>query len=320
MYNTSIEANTDEWLEERKKYLSASDIAAVIGVNKWKTWDEVKYGKQEFTPEQLKKFAAGHAIEKSLKELWEQEVPGRKVDERKSTLWTDGYLAATPDGFGYDPDFDTSGLIEAKSVSYRLMGHWDEGPPLYVILQVQGQLMCTGAPHCDVVAAIGGPGYEEWRIYPHEGLQVLIREAAEAYMTGEPDNQLQVAWLMRLHDMGFDIPNDKKFPVGDPEKVVESPQNITSALISARAARDAAQKDYEEALELAQNHMGTAEYLTVGDQVLATWKTSNRKRLDKKLLAELISPEAMEAVYTDYTVRTFLVKDVGPSADTATIW
>lgn len=320
MFDTGIEANTPEWLEARKGYLSASDVSAVLGVNRWKTWADVKSDDPKvFSDEQLKKFRAGHLIEDALKIMWSEEKPGRLVFEGKSTLWTDGFLAATPDGFGHEGS-DGYGLIEAKSVGSRLMKDWENGPPLYVFLQVQAQLMCTGESYCDVVAAIGGPGYQEWRIEAHEGVQCLIRDAAEAYMTEEPNAELQVTWCRALHDMGFEQPTGKRFPAGNPALAANASQSLADALRLTRAARNAAQADYDKALRDAQEQMGDAEYLTVGDEVLATWKTSSRKRLDKNLLSKFVSPSVIESCYSEYKFRTFLVKDAAVDNAAAMIW
>lgn len=320
MHNTGIEANTDEWLEARKGYLSASDLGAVLGVNKWKTWDEVKNGgPKEFTEEELARFKAGHAVEVALKGLWADEVPGRTLSATKSTLWTHEALAATPDGFGVG-ETGARALIEAKFVGYRLLTHWEKGPPLYVRLQVQGQLICTGADYCDVVAAIGGPGYHEWRIKREPELVELILEAAEVYMTQKPDDNVQTKWVRRLHEMGYEQPPEKAWPIGEPGLVANAEVKMADRLNRAWLAREAANEEYEEATTQVKEFMRDAEFLTVGERVVATWKTSARNGYDWKKLEAMVGREALNSARKPSTVRTFLVKPSKPEDDQSNIW
>lgn len=322
MTDTGIIANTDAWLEARKPYLSASDLGAVLGVNKWRSWEEVKGGaERQFTEEELERFAAGHVFEDGLKKMWAMHGEGRAVSPAESTLWTyEDKLAATPDGMGLDENGKPC-LIEAKCVGHRVMGHWAEGPPLYVLVQVQAQLICTGYDICYVVAALGGPGYKEWRIEADEVLQALIIDASDAYMHDKPSEDVQTKWIRRLHEMGYEQPPEKSWPIGEPGLVANAELSLVDRLNRAWLAREAAKEEYEEAVKEAQLLMKGAEFLSYGDRVVATWKTSARNGYDwKKLEAMVGGREALNEARKPSTVRTFLVKPMVTETDESNIW
>ncbi len=307
--NTGIEANTEAWLEAREGYLSASDIATVLGVNKWKTWEELRSGfGNNFTQEELDKFRAGHAFEVALKSMW-GDIPGREVSISPSTLWASGNLAATPDGFGLN-EHGEEGLIEAKFVGWRMLDFWENGPPLYVYLQVQGQMICTGTPFCYVVAALGGPGYNEWKVQADLNVQALILEAADAYMNRGPDASLQKAWVRRLDQLGFSQPPEKKWD-SQPGKTltVDATHNLSRRLADAWGRRALVNKEYDQIVNQIQELMQDAETLQTDEgRVVATWKTAMRRSLDYKKLRSILSPVELRDAYKETSSRTFLVK------------
>lgn len=320
--NTGIAANTDEWLEARKDYLSASEIAAVLGVSKYKTWADVKSGEPEvFTEEQLQRFRAGHAFEPVLKQMWADNAEGRTLDPAESTLWTAGDLAATPDGFG--DEGGTPCLIEAKCVGHRMLHHWEDGPPLYVLLQVQAQLMCTGRSRCYVVASLGGPGYQEWLVEGHPGLQDLIRDVADAYRDvdiARDGDMCQRNWLRQLDEMGFKQPANKLWPTSDPGLIFQAESYMVDELRRVSQQRQQANQEYDRVVAEIQGRMKDAEFLAVGEDLAATWRGAERRSIDWKKLERMYGKDVLDLARKVTTTRTFLVKNFKEETEPSNIW
>lgn len=98
----------DEWLEERKTFVGASEIAAVMGLSKWATprsvWDEKVNGTQK---EETLAMRMGRHMEPFIlaEGLREAAAKGYEITEARANSKTFrhdefDYIGSTPDGFG----------------------------------------------------------------------------------------------------------------------------------------------------------------------------------------------------------------------------
>lgn len=204
-------ALTVEQIEQRRHLLTASDIAAVVGVNPFHSplnvWIEKVDGK---TREDTWRSKRGQAVEDLILQAASQ-MRAVRIARSPITLVHPNktWLGATPDGVVVDgepaivwsrvedlseqPVGPARAVVEAKDVGLRVAHHWNhpetEDPivPDYVMVQTQVQLTVVRAVHPEASKAIVGawlPYEEEPRIYDvaHDPeLEHAILEVAERF-------------------------------------------------------------------------------------------------------------------------------------------
>lgn len=166
----------------RSQGIGASEIAAVVGVNPWKTPFDVfldKMGQVERT--ETDRTRMGHRMEPVIADEFASRA--NRVLELCDTLVHPrfSWAVATPDR----RVVGARELVECKWVGPRLASHWgtdDDGVPEYVLTQCQWQLEVADADVCFVAALVG----EEFRVYQvtrDTELAGLLLEQAERFWT-----------------------------------------------------------------------------------------------------------------------------------------
>lgn len=170
--------NRDQWLEERRTALGASEVAAILGVSPWSTPWEVwadKLGKLDPWSGN-RSTRAGQAFERAVLDEAEEEL-GTLL--RNVRVVADGVpLAATCDALvaatGYPVEAKTTGITG------RVYGDWgDPGTdeiPEYYLTQVHAQLICTRAEIGYLYALIAGRGVVRFEVDPNEQLHRAISD------------------------------------------------------------------------------------------------------------------------------------------------
>ena len=119
---------------------------------------------------------AGQRIEPVLAEWYADRVGLRRDQLRSSETLRDSdeaWILATPDRIvATEPEK----LLEIKVVGSRLVDHWREGIPDYVLAQVQWQMQVSGIPSADIAALLGG---SELRILACPYFEELAQELVE---------------------------------------------------------------------------------------------------------------------------------------------
>lgn len=180
-------SETAAWLELRKELTTASDVAAIMGEDPDRSALEVYVDKRtEYVPEKIPPWdprAVGRVLEQPLlAEVahyrgWQYRAGGYLLRSRRLP-----FLGATLDaeverGDGVWCDF------EGKTT--ELVGDWDEETgqmPKRVLIQVQTQLLVTGAELAIVFALLRRYRPVQIPIYPSPALHEVIAEYAEAFM------------------------------------------------------------------------------------------------------------------------------------------
>jgi putative phage-type endonuclease len=172
---------THEQLIERREYIGASDVAAILGVNPWKSaWDvwRDKRGLSEPvdpTPAML----AGTFLESGVLHYYNHTMGVAAVACHRYTDPVRPWLQVLPDGELRDADGNLTAILEIKCSSQWSDDGWGEPwdgvsedhtpevPPHY-LWQVMAQLHVTGAPECHVVRlkAFGEP-LQIYRVRPN---------------------------------------------------------------------------------------------------------------------------------------------------------
>ena len=168
---------TEQQLAERRKYIGASDVAAILGYSKWATAYDVwafKTGRVDLVPSS-EAARIGTALESGVLELAEAELGPLEC----------GIHAQSPDYPIIHANLDarvteTGEPVEAKTSS--MLDGWGEPgtdavPDLYII-QCQIQMHCTGATVCHVAALFADRGFR-FGLYRVPRVQTLIDMATE---------------------------------------------------------------------------------------------------------------------------------------------
>lgn len=184
-----IPRNHEEWLQERKKGIGASDAGTIIGVNKWKTnvelWQE-KVGLRE--PEDIshKSYVQyGHDAEPHLRALFALDHPELKVtyESPYKMIFSDElpFIFATPDGELEELATGRKGGLEVKTTEImnpRQWSQWKGRIPDQYFAQVCHQFLSTDWEFIILLAQIkwtnrDGDRMKMVKEYPIERIDVL---------------------------------------------------------------------------------------------------------------------------------------------------
>ena len=142
----SQNAGEKEWLEHRKKFITATEAGALMGVNPYMTPSKLLKDKPKAPTKLVSEFLdRGLENEESVLLVAEEWLQGELMDEyrdpnnRMFYADEDTRISATPDGMMKD-----GRMIEIKCTGAKNLSNW-EHPPLYYIMQCQVQMYVTGA-------------------------------------------------------------------------------------------------------------------------------------------------------------------------------
>lgn len=288
-----------EFLAGRKAGIGGSDIAAIVGLSKFRTPYDVwadKTGASEPESDDDKPWLYwGQVLEDVVAKEYGLRT-GAKVQRVNAQLIYPAWDRAianidravvNPDIAGNvrwkDGRLTTDRILECKTANGFAASLWgpdgsDEIPETY-LCQVQWYMGITGVSHADLAVLIGGNDYRTYTIEAHSDLFADLMSEAQAF------------W--KLVEDGI---------APDPQTVADAqarwPQHLASKSIMAggsvaRAVDDLAElkermsemKAQEDALKLqVMSAMGDAEILEDMGSPIATWKTQTADRLDGKAL------------------------------------
>lgn len=184
------ETNTKEWHDQRRRFIGGSDVSAIMGTNKFTSYNKLLATKIGLiAPSTSKPLAAslGDTYEPIMQYRFAQKhAEGTKepytVYHTKSS-WvnkTNQNHGANMDGLydskgaGGTPD----GILEIKAVSY--LEPWKEGPPIYYRQQVLWYMHVTGLRKGKIVALFNQEEYNEYDIVPNDGeIEDLVNKVSE---------------------------------------------------------------------------------------------------------------------------------------------
>lgn len=308
----SADAPREAWLAARREGITATDLPAILGLNKYKTaidvWmEKVAPADNNFTPALGSGEAAlwGIELEDTVAKVWAEQtklVSVRRIGiiSHKDHDWMraslDRVVIGCPDG--------RCGL-EVKTRSGYVGEEWDRGVPADVAAQVHWQLIVSGLDHIHVIALIGGQRLVQ-HVVTLDGVNVpeLIGTAKtvwDAVKSGDAPKLPESTWtdeyLDQLHpDRTGEIEVDRtvEFLVNDYQRVITEISVLEDTKAEIRTQLIGA--------------LGEHETATSDGRTLYSYKSSTRKSLDQKALAELHSSViADDRVWKTTTSRTLRV-------------
>jgi len=298
--------NRDQWLENRRKGIGGSDIAAVIGMSKWDTplsiYRAKVLGEKKTETEAMRR---GHDLEPIVAKRFAEDydfnviVPEQEIYEHPENP----IFKASIDRFYADKETgEILGVLECKTTTYNVT---HDTIPEHWICQCQWYLGVTGlqtAALCwmgarfehdmiflerddDFIKAMQDKAQEFWDSYIETGIEP------------EPSTPDEVKQAYRSVQQG---------------KVVVAVPEVADLVRQAKQLADQA-KEYEAAAESLKAKikliMRDAETMQFGDEVICTYKKAkNSEKFDVKAF-EAAEPE----MYAEYLkevegARSLLIK------------
>lgn len=184
-FGTPEEVNA-QWVEARKNGIGGSDVASIMGLNKYSSplnvW-LVKTGREE-SPDLSDNQAVewGNRLEDVVADKFADEHPELQVRRRNATMvsierpWAFANIDRwVTDGKG------NVGILEVKTVGSRRAADWDDGVPLYYLTQVMHYMSVTGYQYAWVAVLIGGQEFREYYIERDQQDIRAINDAVDTF-------------------------------------------------------------------------------------------------------------------------------------------
>lgn len=311
----------DDWHCRRMSGVGGSEIAAVMGKNKYKTphelWLEKTFKIPPFTGNAAT--LKGQILEDAVAKYYE-EATGNAVEidtthyRAEGAPWLCGNIDRKIVGGGIlecktsrrNPSDDETedgyqwGIGNQYDENKRLVAA-DEQIPLNYYLQVQHYMCLTGADFADVAVLFLASDFQPFRVYRvNRNEEVIEKIKASA------------------HDFMLMVLDDVEPPMSDAElaemykeatPTAESVE-IDQLLIEEYKAIKAEQKILDEKEKALSDEikakLGEREAGTVEGKIVVTWKSRTSARLDTKRLKEE-QPKIYDEFQTQSTIRFFVL-------------
>jgi len=166
------------WLEQRRKCITGTDIAAIVGLSRYSSPMSVfmdKVGLSEpFADNEPMRW--GRTLEPVIAERYATD---NGVELRKGEFISCGIFGGTPDYLAPER------LVEIKTAGYFAGRHWgepgtDQVPEAY-LCQVQWYLNLVDQEMADIAVLIGGQDYRTYTVVRNKTLIELLTASAETF-------------------------------------------------------------------------------------------------------------------------------------------
>lgn len=185
-------------MNTREFYIGGSDIAAVIGLNKY--CSRLKLFNQKKGNEKVKENESmywGKVIESVILNEFEVRNGIELVRDEQFFLEGDDRYGCQVDGYNDDEGI----LVDAKNVGEYSKSEWDEKPPILYYCQMQWNMGITGFRTAYLCALVGGKEYRQFEISFNAKLFEQMLDAAKKFMTLLENDQ----------EPSAEVPDDLKF-------------------------------------------------------------------------------------------------------------
>jgi putative phage-type endonuclease len=165
----------DGWLAARRRYLTASDAASVLGHSPWRSRLDVWLDKRgEAAPfDESERMRLGRLLEPAILRRYALDTdlvvhPNDLLHASDAHPW----IACTPDAIVMDSG-KQAGLAQAKATSS--VSSWPDGqPPIYYQIQAAVEMAVMDAPWDDFPTLIAGADYTCPRVERHAAAEDAI--------------------------------------------------------------------------------------------------------------------------------------------------
>jgi predicted phage-related endonuclease len=281
----------EQWLELRTFDITASDIPAICGVDRYRTALRVWAEKTGLVPPTLDSptLKRGRWLEAAVIEAVREERPNWEIRRAGVYLRDPSIrLGATPDAVASDPKRGGIGVLQCKTVRRDLFEReWSRSPsgeliaPLPYQLQTLTEAMLVGAEWASVTALVIDPGggveFVEAQVDRHAAAEDRIRRAAAEFW-----RDVEAGRQPDIDAAGDGAVINALFPTPEPGRMLDLSSDFRlGELLSKRARRKALIKSAEGQIETIETELkarlGTAEIASLPGWKV-TWKSQRREQ------------------------------------------
>lgn len=296
------DGDREAWLEQRRRGIGGSDVAALMGISKYRTPLQLYMEKTGATSGQdiSDKPAVmwGNILEPVVGDHYRKQHHDRTV-RRVNAVCSSikrPWAQASLDYEVRDPEHGW-GVLEIKTAGLRVADDWADGVPVYYQTQVMHYLSVTGRAFADVAVLIGGSDYREYRLERDEEDIAAVNAAVDAFWERVQHRRMPpvTGTYGEVRDMA-DAFNDS---TGDYMTRQVAPDAL-KAYLQAKDQADRAKKKLEETTASLTAMIGPCRGIEC-DAGRAIWVRGTSKTFDQKRFREE-NPEIYEK-YQKETVR-----------------
>lgn len=171
----------DDWITARRKGIGGSDVAAILGISKYKTPLDIyheKTSQHQVCVENIYT-EAGKRLENAICKWYADKKKLKIKKDNKIRMHRKyNFMFANIDRIILSDDHNFSNeILEAKNISYHsFVNNWQDGPLPEYICQVQHYMNVIGFNKAVIVALIGGYDLRDYEIKRDDELINLINE------------------------------------------------------------------------------------------------------------------------------------------------
>jgi putative phage-type endonuclease len=282
---------TKEILESRRSGIGGSDVAAILGISRYKTAGEIwleKTNPEEVVPVENEYIYWGNCLEKVIAEEY-QKRNGCELEEPSETFKdkVHPFLIANPDRLIIGKSERGTGILECKTCSAYKVSEWgEEGSdqiPAEYLLQIAHYRYVLDADFVDLAVLIGGNRYQCYTYVKNEKLENKMRERLCNFwnehvvkkIPPEPANRRDAESLFRTS-------ND--------EKMIEADGELENTLKKIADLKNT-ESEIEEQIKALQDNVCAAmkdasAVINKDGEKICTWKSICAKRFDTTLFKQ----------------------------------
>lgn len=281
------DGDREAWLEQRRKGVGGSDVAAIMGLSPYRgayeVWAE-KSGLIE-APDISDRPAViwGNILEPVVGDHYAENHPDREMRRLNAVCQSieRPWAQASLDYEVKDPELGW-GVLEIKTAGQRSEGKWDDGVPLFYQTQVAHYLSVTGRAFADVAVLIGGQDYREYRLMRDEDDVQAVERAVDEFwqrvQTGdEPPidgSPGEAEALLKRHQTSD----------GEVWECCDMPREVADYIYYKETA-DAAKERLAKAGNALKRLIGDHKGIKCPDYIV-TWPRGTKKTFDSKRFME----------------------------------
>lgn len=295
----SIEDARQEWLQSRRLGIGGSDVAAILGLSKYRSpyqlWLD-KTGRTEAEDSQSEASYWGNTLEDIVAKEYAKRN-GVKIQRVNATIVHPKYdwMRANIDRAIINPDISgnvrikegkltTDRILECKTANQYLAKLWgdeqSEQVPDYYLTQVQWYMGITGASMCGLGVLIGGQKFRSYQVaFDPELFEMLTEECSkfwhEHVQADEPPAPTTFDDV--LHRWSTHNPDQAVNADDELANLVAEYKDLNKTIKEAGAELD------DLKLKIC-TRMEDAEMIIAEDKRIATFKYQERNTLDSKAL------------------------------------
>ena len=307
----TTEMTHQQWLDMRKKSVGGSEIAAALGLSRWRSpfdvWAE-KTGHVTRKDEPTDAMRFGTLLEPVIRKEFARRN-GLEVCECPYILAHKDYpfMTCNLDGYVKLPD-GSCAVLEIKTANTFASDDWaNMGAPIEYVMQVQYYLAITQMRFAYLAVLIGSSDYRQVIIERDDEVIAVIIEKLKEFWEMVETNTPPPVRGMDNNLLASLYPNSRPNVIA----LGKEHEALLTQYEEAKKAMDDAKKLKEDAEAKLKMLMMNNEAATCGEYKLS-WKSSSRVTFSSDRAKELLNMEQIKSCMVESTVRTFRVSKAKP--------